>query len=178
MGMVKYYAENETVLQFHGEDESIRFYTRKRDHIAAFNGITGGLRGTSPSVGINVCRGTLENPENTQPGDILSSFAIRGHYGDYDVGAIAITARWADDADLTNLRPGSHLYLINGNNRGDYNIVELKPNGTLKAPLFQAAGHTTKERDELVPENGMIIYNSDLKKIQAYENGQWVNLIR
>ena len=36
---------------------------------------------------------------------------------------------------------------------------------------------TTAERDALTPANGMLIYNTSTNKLQAYENGAWVNFI-
>ena len=35
---------------------------------------------------------------------------------------------------------------------------------------------TTTRRDKLTPENGMLIYNTTLNKIQGYANSTWVNL--
>lgn len=36
---------------------------------------------------------------------------------------------------------------------------------------------TTTQRDQLSPENGMVIYNTSTNKFQGYENGSWTNLI-
>lgn len=48
--------------------------------------------------------------------------------------------------------------------RLDQSIIRLKP-------------MTTAQRDKLVAEEGMLINNSTLVKLQGYENGAWFNLI-
>lgn len=48
---------------------------------------------------------------------------------------------------------------------------------TISATPLKLASFTTTDRDNLVAQNGDIIYNSTDNKFQGYENGSWVNLI-
>jgi hypothetical protein len=47
----------------------------------------------------------------------------------------------------------------------------------LTSSPIKMASFSTAERDNLIAENGDIIYNSSTNKFQGYENGSWVNLI-
>ena len=47
----------------------------------------------------------------------------------------------------------------------------------LTSSPIKMASFTTTERDNLIAENGDIIYNTTTNKFQGYENGSWVNLI-
>ena len=46
---------------------------------------------------------------------------------------------------------------------------------TLNNPS-QHNSYTTGERDTLSAENGMVIYNSTTNRLEAYENGSWVDI--
>jgi hypothetical protein len=43
--------------------------------------------------------------------------------------------------------------------------------------ILYVARLTTSGRDDLTPENGMLIYNTTAEKFQGFENGSWTNLI-
>jgi hypothetical protein len=50
-------------------------------------------------------------------------------------------------------------------------------NGTISASSFIRFGSlTTLERNLLIPENGMVIYNTTDNKFQGYQNNGWINL--
>lgn len=53
-----------------------------------------------------------------------------------------------------------------------------KPLNPSDAMTFAVPSYTTAERDKISnTTNGMIIYNLTLNKLQARENGAWVNII-
>lgn len=53
---------------------------------------------------------------------------------------------------------------------------QISFSGTTHAGL-KVLSLTTTQRNALTPANGMIIYNSTDNKFQAYENGNWVNMV-
>lgn len=59
------------------------------------------------------------------------------------------------------------LGTVNGN-------VSVK--GTLTANIVKAYNYTYAQANALVVDNGSIIYNSSIHKLQVYANGAWVNL--
>ena len=48
--------------------------------------------------------------------------------------------------------------------------------GVLSVPIFQAKGHTEASKTEVETKEGMIIFNTTLKKFQGYDGSAWVNL--
>jgi hypothetical protein len=83
--MLKFiYGPNNEIKGIDSGDNSFKTYSNHPMHTAEFFGVSSGQRGTdsTPAVGINISRGTISSPENTQPGDILATFAIRGKYND------------------------------------------------------------------------------------------------
>jgi hypothetical protein len=99
--------------------------------------ITGALGGTS-TVGLNVSRGTLGNPVNTQPDDIFGGFTLRGYYGGTYLTAGSLVSGWDADANLSTANPRSSLLLITGNNGDGFNIASFDGKGVLSAPVIKA----------------------------------------
>jgi hypothetical protein len=54
---------------------------------------------------------------------------------------------------------------------------DIYSNSSILAQGYMKLGsYTTTERNGLTASNGMLIYNTTVNKIQAYQNGAWINL--
>jgi hypothetical protein len=51
----------------------------------------------------------------------------------------------------------------------------IRGNLTVNSGLVNVSNFTSVERDELVPTNGSVIYNTTNNKFQGYANGEWVD---
>lgn len=74
--------------------------------------------------------------------------------------------------------------IVRGNLTLDNGVLESNTSLDLQAAngvkvvdsAFRLANITSTERAALTPENGDLIYNTTVNKIQAYQNGSWINL--
>lgn len=85
-------------------------------------------------------------------------------------------------SDNTGVLPESSTVILSGIT-GNFGIGTYTPSekltvvGNAKVSGFVQFGSiTTTERDALVSQNGMVIYNLTDNKFQGYQNGAWINL--
>jgi hypothetical protein len=94
----------------------------------------------------------------------LNGFEINGNGNVSISGSITATNFVSTGAGTPTLESATNLDLQAGS------AVRI-----ITAPL-RLASFTTTERDNLTPGNGDLIYNTTAGKIQAYQNGGWINL--
>lgn len=126
-------------------------------------------------------RGTHESPLAVQPGDIGSSQgAFFWDGNDYRLGGV-----WGFVAE-TDSNPTDPFYptkfgisVSDGTtepNSTTATRLELNGKGVVSAPVFKPRGTTFAQRDSMIPEEGMIIFNTSSKKFQGYTGTAWVDL--
>lgn len=121
-------------------------------------------------------RGTKASPTTVQDSDALGSFLANGYNGaNYRLaGGVSVQV---DGTPAANYIPAK-VVLLTSNSAGSSTvqfsvdkdgIAEF--NGPAQLKSYDASG-----RDGVSAVNGMMIYNSDTNKVQAYAGGSWVDL--
>lgn len=150
--------------------------------------------GDEPQFNMGHSRGTKASQTATQADDELGTFNFVG-----------FTDRWVTSASIRgyaetgygaigNDGPGRLVLLTTPDGSvtpvarmtikrdGHIGIGTLTPATSALMDLTSTTGAllltrmTTTQRDALTAVNGMLIYNSTLNRIEAYENGSWVDL--
>lgn len=114
----------------------------------------------------------------------LSSFVYTGHsIPGLEANYAKLGSVTFETFEGTPITPGDgyakgvFIASIYENSAGDdFSALGLE-NKTLRTNVpFLPGQFTDDDRDDIVPENGMLIYNTTVNKFQGYQNGVWVNL--
>jgi len=142
--------------------------------------------GDKPHLNFHTIRNTTDNPAMLQPGDYGMNVSFTTCYYEHgnDIGkSIASLIPQVDhNADMSQLAPASNLNVLvnsgdeNGEYANIYRVWRFNKTGAIESKIFQCFTQSTEDISKITPENGMIIYNTDIDKFQGYANGQWVDL--
>lgn len=129
----------------------------------------------------HVYRGEFDNPTAIQTGDLGGSHSVYFWDGDdYKLGgAWGFIARQHLDQTNSFYPTGFGISLSDGVSQPsitDGKALRFDEKGVLSVKVMQARGTTFAERDSMVAEPGMIIYNTNSGKFQGYTANGWVDL--
>jgi hypothetical protein len=157
----------------------------KAGNTASLNlfGITNGSSNGS-FFNYKASRGTVDEPLDTEPNDIIAGFNFGGYYNNNYISAAQIVTRWDSSATLTNDRPGSVIALLTNNDTTGSNIATFDKIGTWSAPVLKTGTYTEATPSDTRPSTptaGMIIFVSDAtngNRFQGWDSvaGAWVPL--
>jgi hypothetical protein len=89
---------------------------------------------------INAFRGTVAVPEDTEPGDNLGGYYVKGFYNGTYITASGVSVAWDPDADLETPFPASNLsFFVNGNGTNGSLATLSGLTGVFNSPLLQTS---------------------------------------
>jgi hypothetical protein len=129
--------------------------------------------GAIPEIIIHAARGTLDTLVDTQAGDLLAKYTIKGYSQSVYKDCVIMRGRWTADADLTKAYPKSALHFIANNNTNTANpgiSAAVRGDGVLIANVHLATPQTTTNinTNYPTPEAGMIVFDSTLQQFKGY----------
>jgi hypothetical protein len=125
--------------------------------IETTNPVISGTIDSSDSSGITIVPAVTMNSDLTVENDITVTNKLTAD-------TIQVTTLITEGAGTPELESETELLLSAGTRV------------TVNSSPIKLCTYTTSERDALVAENGDLIYNSTLGKLQGYQAGSWVNL--
>ena len=125
--------------------------------IETTNPVISGTIDSSDSSGITIVPAVTMNSDLTVENDITVTNKLTAD-------TIQVTTLITEGAGTPELESETELLLSAGTRV------------TVNSSPIKLCTYTTAERDALVAENGDLIYNSTLGKLQGYQAGSWVNL--
>jgi len=144
--------------------------------------ITDGELGGFPYIEYLSVRGTFDNPQSLQAGDIVGGWKVTG----YDTAAESgkISSLWIsafeDDAVVTDEYPKSSATLLISKGGNTYNQFMFGSEGEFKAPGAITPGvfadAAARDAGITTPTAGMMVFVTDVAKFQGYDGSAWVNL--
>jgi hypothetical protein len=125
----------------------------------------------SPTISLEVSRGTPDEPENTLAGNIVGGFKVLGYNNEYKYVAGFMT-QWENTADFDREFPNSKILFITGDNTNLQKVrASIDSTGMFTASTIQPGVYVdATARDEAIssPVAGMMIFNTALQKFQGY----------
>jgi hypothetical protein len=112
-------------------------------------------------------------------GNFMLRFDMAGNFG---IGTNTPTEKLDvnGNANIVGTLTTDSILLTNSSSPGIESLTSIELQApqavrVINAP-FKLANLTTTERNALTPENGFMIYNTTANKLQAYQNGSWINI--
>jgi len=152
----------------------IRSNTAEHNNISALGSYDGA---DQHLITIGRSRGTKASPTTVQNGDGLGTFLITGYNGVGYRVAGGIRAVANDTPASLYIPSDVEIFVANTSGGGDSALtVKYGTKTTEFKGAAKLQSYASSERDGISAENGMMIYNSDTDKVQAYAGGAWVDL--
>lgn len=134
---------------------------------------------TNNHIAVQKFNGTWENKAQLNSRDDILRFSALAYNGE-DFVRSGVFGIFVEDKNENNrYNSGFSIILDDGINGVEYNIsksLTFNNKGVLAIPTTKLNGTTFSERDSMVPEEGMIIFNKNSKKFQGYTGTEWVDL--
>lgn len=112
-------------------------------------------------------------------GNFMLRFDMAGNFG---IGTDTPTEKLDvnGNANIVGTLTTDSILLTNSSSPGIESLTSIELQApqavrVINAP-FKLANLSTTERNALIPENGFMIYNTTANKLQAYQNGGWINI--
>ena len=126
-------------------------------------------------------RGTLTAKTSVAVNDPMLSIHVQGYNGNsyVDAGRFGIVTTGTPDADANYINTEFSVSLPNSgqsSSLSNTNKLTFYNSGVLSVPVFKARGTTFADRDSMVAEAGMIIFNVNTNKFQGYDGTNWIDL--
>lgn len=134
-------------------------------------------------IHINAHKGYLDAPQPVAGNDGLAVFGANGYDGiNTKLGGafgIYVDSTKPHNQDNPYIPSKFGISLSDGNkipSFTDENRLVFGSDGVLEVPIFKAQGTTFAQRDGMVAEPGMIIFNVNSFKFQGFTGTEWVDL--
>lgn len=142
-----------------------------------FTGVYDGT--TQPVVDLHTIRGTIENPQDLQPGDFGTNlnFSTKSiDFSGFNIGkSLAVIIPQLDTlADINDDAPASNLILVlsagdgNGDVDNNYMLFAFAKDGSFQSKIIQYVAQTASNISNITPVAGMVIFDSDTQKFKGY----------